>query len=48
MAVGHVSVEVKPDFTKMIEALRSLAAAFEELGSDAHRAADELEDPADG
>ncbi|QGJ88795.1 hypothetical protein SEA_YECEY3_43 [Mycobacterium phage Yecey3] len=47
MAAGSVSVEVKPDFTNLIEGLRRVAAAFEELGFDAHKAADELENRED-
>ncbi|QFG08622.1 hypothetical protein PBI_VANISOA_41 [Mycobacterium phage Vanisoa] len=46
-SVGHVTVEVRPDFTKMIDTLRRLAGAFEALGFDAHKAADELENAED-
>ncbi|QBP31061.1 hypothetical protein SEA_REFUGE_42 [Mycobacterium phage Refuge] len=43
-AIGGITVEVKPDFTKLIEGLRILASEFEVLSKDAVKAADELEE----
>ncbi|QGH78044.1 hypothetical protein SEA_LONEWOLF_43 [Mycobacterium phage LoneWolf] len=42
MAIGHVSVEVRPDFKGVVEGLRALAEHFQTLADDAGRAADEL------
>ncbi|QFG04617.1 hypothetical protein PBI_KEZIACHARLES14_41 [Mycobacterium phage Keziacharles14] len=43
MAVGSVSVEVKPDFRSLAEGLRQVAAHFQTLADDAIRAAEDLD-----
>ncbi|AER48752.1 hypothetical protein CM07_gp63 [Mycobacterium phage Alma] len=44
MAIGNVTVTVVPDFTRLVDSLRAVAANFTTLAEDALRAADELEE----